>query len=147
MAPGDRWEGAPIEWDSPPSHRLPVVLEPAWRLRDYDEVDGEQVARIEWHGTFRIEPFAAMAGTTLEGTGSIEGVTRVRVFDGRPEHTELDLRVSIGPSGAAALRLFQFEAKYEERLRPREERRRTLIPSVRLVEGARAREQETVNEP
>lgn len=139
VVPGERWEGEPVEWDSPPSHRVTVVLEPAWRLRDFDFMDGERVARIDWEAQFRILPFAAMAGTTLEGTGTIEGTTRMFVTDGRVERTELDVRVSVGPGGAAALSLFQFEAKYEEVLVPRVEAHRPLLNGVR-PHGTRARE-------
>ncbi|MFK7985075.1 MAG: hypothetical protein AB8I08_03515 [Sandaracinaceae bacterium] len=139
VVPGDRWEGAPVEWDSPPSHRVTVVLEPAWRLRGFDVVEGARVARVDWDAHFRILPFAAMAGTTLEGEGTLEGTSRVFVEDGRLERTELEVRVSVGPSGAAALSLFQFEAKYEEVLVPAEASRRSLIGSVR-PHGTRARE-------
>ena len=139
VAPGDRWVGAPIEWDSPPSHRVAVVVEPTWTLRDFDrDADGALVALIDWDAPFRVLPFAAMAGTTLEGAGRIAGTTRVRVDDGVVGRTELDLSVSVGPSGAAALvGLFRFEAKYTDVITPTRERVRQLISGVRPVSPPR----------
>lgn len=117
---GERWRVAPIEWDSPPSHRVGLVVEPSWTLAGFErDADDHLVARIDWDATFHVRPFAALAGTTLEGRGSFRGTTRVRVEDGTSARTELDVELSVGPSGAAELvGLFRFQGKYTSLVRP-----------------------------
>lgn len=131
---GERWGVPPIEWDSPPSRRVGLVVEPTWTLARFErDADDHLVARIDWDAAFHVRPFAALAGTTLEGRGHLRGTSRVRVEDGTSARTELDIELSIGPSGAAELvALFRFEGKYTSLVRPRPTRPQGLRAPVRL---------------
>lgn len=132
LAVGDSWQVEPIQWDTPPGHRLGLVVEPTWTLRGFDrDTEDALIALVDWDAAFRVLPFAAIAGTTLEGTGSIQGTSRVRVSDGVTGRTELDIEVSVGPSGATALiGLFRFDAKYTDVVTPAEEGVRRLVSPV-----------------
>jgi hypothetical protein len=109
---GERWSGSFVRWDTEPL--APIVLEwdPSFELEGVQ--DG--IARVRWSAELHVLPFSAM-GLSLEGQGSVEGVSLVDLGDGFTGRTELELRVGLRPAGGGVAPITLY-AKYVEEVRP-----------------------------
>lgn len=137
---GERWTPPPIRVSTSSPVPLDFEVELTFVLDAVErDVEGRAVAVIAWDGSLRVRPFD-VPGMSLEGGGTIAGISRVLVDDGTTGSTDLDIGVSVGPRSAAdVLRIMAVRLKYRDDVRPQLGRRRTLIDGLLPIDPRHSR--------